>query len=915
MGVLLMKRVISGIGLAICLTALGWSCGQQPATQEQVVSETTRETTILPEDAGTQDVSPQDTLASKGCVSARECPGQSCRNGKCVASEECVGHNDCKTDEFCFEDKTGERCAVRCEVDTDCPKEHVCSEGQCHQPQWLKGKMPNEGSTKNAPLQAGVGVAEMDFPLGVSMAGFGFRPGPRGPYARSLGGSTGMYDRFAVKALILDDGIERVVLLRSPLVFTTDFLLTQINQKVVKATGLDLVSKILMVSHHSHSAPARFWNLLTNLGFGAFGGGDFMAEVFDRLAQSFANAIIEANKNLAPAKIGYSIDRNFDPQNQIFSDRRSMSVNFKNPHLLVLRVDKMDGTPLAVTVTFPMHGTISENTMLTNDAGGGLEFQLQDYLEAKFKKRVEVFFMQGSAGDVSPRGDGLGHKSTHQMQMLGYLASQHIGPIYEKIQMHSDVTLEIANKRLPISRKTIGYGPDEFFRMHQGEKQAHRYGAFQCVKDGYNANDAKQHKDGDLGCAFSVFDLNGAPVTQFSKTRLTALRVGELFLSSFPGEVTSVLAKALVDLVAQESNGKIKDHIVVGYAQDHHLYLLTEDDWYKGGYEASMSVWGPKFGNYLLKEAKDLVLQLLTPEKEPNDTGILPQDFYQLDLTKIEVERLKSPDAGKVVNQPPKQYQRMDKRLTFTTTGGFYGTDMPRAILQRKESDNSFKDVMLHGVRPYDDSGHRMIMEFAQVKTSFHYTFAFEELEDFPVGTYRFRVEGTQWDGSKRIPYTVETEPFDIVPSTALKFWNPTLTGDTVTGWVSYPSATNDDGKSAFRLEPSGHRLRSPLVSWRVGPPLPEKQPVDLAVVIAQNGKTVAEVKATTLDQYKVVKQEVVESRDDKGNESKRSVDALASGFQLALPQKLAAGEYDVTLSIKDVHGNTGTWSNKLTVK
>lgn len=912
-----MKRIVQYAWLVGCLCMLSWSwsCSQSPVDQEKITTETSPETNIDTTDAGTQDVVATDSPSKNACVSARECPGLGCRDGKCVSTEECVGHNDCKTDEFCYEDKTGERCTVRCEVDTDCPKEHVCSEGQCHQPQWLKGKIPNEGSTKNTPLKAGLGVAEMDFPLGVSMAGFGFRPGPRGPYARSLGGSTGMYDRFTVKALILDDGIERIVLLRSPLVFTTDFLLTQINQKVVKATGLDLVSKILMVSHHSHSAPARFWNLLTSLGFGAFGGGDFMAEVFDRLAQSFANAIIEANKNLAPAKLGYTIDRDFDPQNQIFSDRRSMSIKFKNPHLLILRVDKADDSPLATLITFPMHGTISENTMLTSDAGGGLEFQLQDYLEAKLKKRVEVFFMQGSAGDVSPRGDGLGHKGPMQMQMLGYLASQHIGPLYEKIQTQSDVTLEIANKRLPVSRKTIGYSPDEFFRMFQGEKQSHRYGAFQCVKDGYDANSDKKHADGDLGCAFSVFDLNGAPVTQFAKTRLTALRVGNLYLSSFPGEVTSILARKLVELVAQESNGKIKDHIVVGYAQDHHLYLLTEEDWYKGGYEASMSVWGPKFGNYLLQEAKQLALQLLTPEKESNETGILPQDFYNLDLTKIEAERLKSPDAGKVVTQPPKQYLRMDKHFQFTVTGGFYGTDMPRAILQRKGSDGSFQDVMLHGVRPYDDSGHRMIMEFAQIKSSFHYSFAFEELEDFPLGTYRFRVEGTQWDGNKRVAYTVETDAFEILPSQALKFWNVSLTTDAITGWVSYPTATNDDGKSAFRLEPSGHRLRSPLVSWRVGPPLPEKQPVDMTIVIAQNGNTVMDVKATQLNQFQVTKQDVVESRDDKGNESKRAIDALASGFQLPLPQKLTAGTYDVTLSIKDIHGNTGSWSQKLTVK
>ncbi|TNE46434.1 MAG: hypothetical protein EP343_22765 [Deltaproteobacteria bacterium] len=911
-GIERMGRIAKYVVLLVFVFSWSWACS--PQLSNEPTGEVTGEVPATT-DAGDAGGGIADAPPNKTCVSARDCPGQACRDGKCVKAFECIGHGDCKKDEYCFEDETGERCVPRCEIDTDCPSGHVCSDGQCHKPNWVKGKLPNEGSTQTQPIKVGVGVVDMDFPLGVSMGGFGFRPGPRGGYAKSLGGSEGAYDRFTIKALMLDDGMERVVLLRSPLIFTTDYMLTQISQRIVKETGIDLISKTLMVSHHSHSAPARFWNLLSDLGFGAFGGGDFLEEVFDRLAESFAKAIVLANNNLAEGRVGYTLVPDFDKENLIFSDRRNQSANNKNPNLLVMRVDKADGTPIAALVTFPMHGTISENTMLTNDAPGGLEFGLEDRLEAKFKTRVDVFFMQGSAGDVSPRGDRMGHKGTLQMQMIGHLASQTIVPLFEKIQTKTDLTLDVANKRIPVSRNSIGYKPGEFYRVILDEQQDHRYGAFQCVGKEYRHDTPEVHKDGKLGCAFSVFDLNGAPIAQFSKTRLTAMRIGDLHISSFPGEVTSILASRFVDAVKQESGSKIKDHVVMGYAQDHHLYILTEDDWYKGGYEASMNVWGPKFGSYLVKEAKALALQLTTPEKEKNDTGILPQDFYGIDLKKIEIPRLKSPKAGTVMTQPPKEYKRMDKRLTFTIYGGFNGTDNPRATLQMKQQDGSFKDVMLNGVRPYDDSGFRMIMTFKAVKEDFMYTFYFEELENFPTGTYRFRVDGTQWDGSKRVAYKVETDAFEIVPSDQLRVWNVTFDGENVEGWISYPSATNDDGKSAFRLEPSGFRLRSPLVTWRVGPPLRENDKVELTITFSQGGNEVAKVTATELNQRKVVKQEVVENRKDDGAETKKTYDALASGFKLKTDSKLAAGEYDVTITIKDSFGNTGSWTKKMTVK
>jgi hypothetical protein len=408
---------------------------------------------------------------------------------------------------------------------------------------------------------------------------------------------------------------------------------------------------------------------------------------------------------------------------------------------------------------------------------------------------------------------------------------------------------------------------------------------------------------------FGVEDLHGAPIPQFAKVRLTALRIGELVIATFPGEVTAHLAKQLKDEAKKQSGGKIKDMAVFGYSQEHHLYILDEADWWQGGYEPSMTIWGPKYGAFLLQHLTELSLQALKPQAEINDTGILPQDFYGLDFSLIEVPREVTPDAGKIFRQPTPQYHRLDPPITFTVIGGFQGIDNPRVILQLRQKDNSFVDFMRNGVRVYDDSDHRMIMNFAKIDQSYHYTFSFEELEDFPLGHYRFKVLGHKWDGTKRVAYEVHTDAFEILSSQRLKIWDLNFDGRTIKGWVSYPPGTNDDGKNRLtKLEPTGHRLRSELVRWQIGPPLHENSTVKLHISIKQANKQVAELSAQKLDQRKVVPQTFVIARDDQGKEQLSNTEGLASGFQLQHTSKLPAGKYEITVTIADQFGNTGKW-------
>jgi hypothetical protein len=866
---------------------------------------------------GNGDAGTPDTPSKAECVTPRDCSKtQDCVKGKCVAAKKCEKFLDCKVSQVCFEG----RCVDKCELDTDCPTNYVCVSGVCHEPDWKSADPPNKNQTERKPLKAGVGVVELDFPLSVSTAGYGFRFGPKGPYAKVLGASTGVWDRFYVKAVALDDGVKRLFMVRSSMCFMPDYLRTQIVQYVIKNANIDVSKGLFLNANHTHSGPGRFWNLLPGKGMGSLGYGSFLPEVFMRLVKSFGDAIIAANKNLKPAKFGYKVDPNFDPDGKIFGDRRGANPSYRNPHLVVMRIDSMDDKPMAVLVNFGMHGIVApfQDFHLTADAGGGVEMILQQRLEKKYKTRIETMFMQGSAGDISPRGGHMGHGATQKMQMLGHLTSLTVEKMLDSIKTSSDIKIDFVHKRIGLSRELVGYKKDEFFKKQGNEKIPYRYGAFRCVQKAYNYSKEpdKKHKDGLFQCQFDVTTLNdGAPIPQFSKTHLSAARIGGLFIGTFPGESSSFLAKRLRETLVKESGGKIKDVATFGYTQDHQFYILGKDDWLRGGYEASMHIWGYLFGEYLLKELTKLTLQLVSDKPRDNKTRFLPQDFYGMQM-KVTIPREQTPDAGKMIKQPPKTYERLGNPMSFTVSGGWIGVDNPRVVLQKKEG-NDFKDVKTPGGRVLSDDGHQIVMDFTQEKKAWHYTFHFEALQDFPTGVYRFRIRGYKWEGDKKEAYETNTEEFEVKASTRLWLRTVKLTKNELQASIGYPPSTSDNGKDPFeKLERKGQLMRSSQVRWEMWKPIADPTKVTLTVKLEKDGKLVEEWKQTELNWTAKTSVQVVTFRGKDGKENKQShKDMPVTGFKLKPKQPLAAGTYKLFVEFEDHLGNKGKWTQDLTLK
>lgn len=275
------------------------------------------------------------------------------------------------------------------------------------------------------------------------MAGYGLRVGPTSPYAEGLGATTGQYDRFFVKAIALDDGVQRIILVRSPMCWVSDFLKTQITQYIIEKIGLDFSKNLMITATHTHSGPARFWNLLPEKKLGFLGYDEFLPEGFRRIVASFlAKRLSRPTTTSNPLVSGMPSILTSTRKERSFPIGAELP-NEKHPILTVVRVDRADGTPLAVLFSFPMHGIIHEfnHFSLTQDAAGGAEMGVQDYFEQRTQKRIEAFFLQGPAGDVSPRGDKKRHEDIRQMPDDRRAHRPAVWTLYEQIKPRTDTRL------------------------------------------------------------------------------------------------------------------------------------------------------------------------------------------------------------------------------------------------------------------------------------------------------------------------------------------------------------------------------------------------------------------------------------------------------------------------------------------
>jgi neutral ceramidase len=679
------------------------------------------------------------------------------------------------------------------------------------------------GTVTAAQLQAGAADEIVDIPVGTALGGYTARAG--------FLGAAGVVDtrKIAIAGTI----------------YIYEGMLFDLEQRL----GPTFNGKVILISSHSHSAWSQHY-------FGGplqLGSGIFRQLVYNRFLDQFEATAREALANRRDAQIGFFFDGNFDPTDQVNHDRRPENDslpggNVKDNHFYMIRVDGMDGAPIAALPVFGEHGTLNseDNPLASTDAPGALERVLQE----QFDSKVVVMHLQSAAGDNSPTGHGgidcTVHPGKASDPCLPWAAEEGHGRAAEPMllnawtqagtAMQSQVEMEMLSRSIEVGPKpetftirsgALAYAPwdgvtvpdgvvydgsgnvispiDEFnapvggalcqtgdamFPAAEipGDEGLLPYGS--CLKLDIAASILGPIFDTDFGVDESH------PVCEETRTTISALRINDYVFGTMPGELTVMLATYLRSLSPVAA-----DHtVLLGYSQGHVGYMLRPEDWLMGGYEPSVTFWGPLAAEYIGEQLLQLMPLAMTPEREDGTMAGTTRVAVPTVDDGLDVDN-PAPMAGTIPAtvppdtwtrtglpaqaQPAATIPRVAGIATFTWLGDDPQVKTPHVTLQAETSPASgvYQDVVRRSGRPVEDqeiliaytpeplqrSGpqtHVWVAEWQAVPwLGAPNLDSLDNRGGVPLGNYRFHVDGQSW--------SLDSSPFMVVPggnsSTALR--------------------------------------------------------------------------------------------------------------------------------------------------
>jgi hypothetical protein len=270
-----------------------------------------------------------------------------------------------------------------------------------------------------------------------------------------IGPVKGIHDDLYVRTLVLDDGTTRIAMAICDACMLGQDVCDKAKAIVHKNTGLPL-DRMLCAATHSHCAPRA----------AHIGTRPLDDEYHDILAQRIADSVIRANKNLAPAKIGWgAVDKpeyprcrrwlmkpgtaGANPFGEILDRVKMTNAGNKNairpvgpvdPELFILSVQHADGRPLALLGNYSIHYVAFKRGEVSADYFGYFARRIEELLQPTNRRPSFVGIMcNGTSGDTnlgSSHGDPFA-----RMKKVGHDLAEEAQRLCQKIPYHNGVSL------------------------------------------------------------------------------------------------------------------------------------------------------------------------------------------------------------------------------------------------------------------------------------------------------------------------------------------------------------------------------------------------------------------------------------------------------------------------------------------
>lgn len=666
-----------------------------------------------------------------------------------------------------------QQCTRQCIEDMDCAEgTEVCSDyGRCIS---FEGKVDAFVATDGAAsaVRAGFGQALMHYPIGLSLGGYGSRMKANdGRYAGALSASQGQIGAQFARTIWLENDENTLILTRVPFIFPTGNIHERVARALYDALGEDLRDEFILVGTHTHSGPGRHWRLPTEavMDLGMLGTGTFSQAAEDWFVTSITESVLAAHAALEPAKVGWKIVEAFDVDDVVARDRWESTPHFDLNRMLLIRVDKADGSPMAAIFSYATHATDNGSDYATDDVVGGAEIGLSSALSEDHGYYIPTLYMPEGGGSMSHASGVQGHNFPHSLGRAGGVMISKALSEFNAMTTKSAIGFRSRTYRFPITYERLGYAPMEYGARTRPFGGEYTYGAMLCGGKNAGDEDYTTHiEQGRLSCTPLSFLLHNRAPTLLMRAAITAIEFDGLSLVTLPGEATQELTWQALAMLRDQFERPTSHSWVWSYAQSHLLYLTPSnlrgakpdvagylgdapDDYpdhafsfLQGGYETEMSPWGPRSGDYLLARASD-AFAWLTGGVDPKVAPILPDQYTRIDQPEFPMDETASSAVAEIVMDMPStvSYFSMGE---FAWVGGDPGAEMPQAPLVELETQvgGQWQAVIGDDFRAYTNRDPRMasrlrVDQAPRYVWSVYYDFRPSEL---PTGTYRWKVSG-----------------------------------------------------------------------------------------------------------------------------------------------------------------------------
>ena len=510
-------------------------------------------------------------------------------------------------------------------------------------------------------LSAGAATADLTPPIGTPMFAYTARsriadpptdqdslmqmiadPAPdENLYAKSFEPSEGIHTRLRASAIVIEREGEKFALVQADLGGIPYGLVQEVQSKIA-ATGIP-AENLMLSATHSHSGTGPIWPI-DNAGYNALGGDFFDPRIFGLTADGIAEAIIDADAELEPARVGVgstelfgaSGNRDIDPYKlNPDVDPAQDSSRAIDPRLTVIRVDAADGTPIGAWSNFAIHGTsfgdgnlyFSGDNMGTTERAAEAAIAREGGLPAQPSAPGSdgpvLVWSNSAEGDISPNdgsrvagGQALDYVNSDQAQadMAGRKVADGVLAAWNDAggRMKGDIELGARRTIVPIDGSTVEGAPEE----PVGPLAALGYGGIigddgECSPFGTNGPIPGQ------GNKFPIVAGVGlAPQT----VSLSLWRVGRTAISAFPFEITTQMGSRISTAVKGAAGGKVDSSIIAGLTNGYLSYTATPEEYQACHYEGSFTLFGHQQGPWLRDGALSLAPALF-------DGGDAPMSF------------------------------------------------------------------------------------------------------------------------------------------------------------------------------------------------------------------------------------------------------------------------------------------------